>query len=282
MKDPVSGAMKTGYVEAYGPISFISTTTNPDINPENLSRCLILYPDESPEQSRRIKKYQDRLRGSKQGYMLKAKIEEVMKKHHAVQQLLEDVVIFNPFADEIEFPVIILKGRRVYINFLTVIDMVTFVYQKQREVKHFEFKGKRIEYIECTIDDYRIAYNIMMSGILENMLDTMPKSAKDFHEILKAKAEKKAKAEGKDPKNIHITIRDMLEFTGWTPKQVRSNREKLLEYECLERVSGFSRGEKHKYRVIRRSDFIKKLLGQIPAPEDIEKRISGKEKKGGQ
>jgi hypothetical protein len=274
--------MKTEMVEAYGPIVFISTTTNPDVNPENLSRCLLLYPDESPEQTKRIKEYQDKLRGSKQGYMLKAKVEEVMKKHHAIQQMLKDIVIFNPFADEIEFPVIILKGRRVYINFLTVIDMVTFVYQKQREAKHFEFKGKQIAYIECTIADYRIAYNSMMSGVLENMLDTMPKSAKDFHEILKTEVEKKAGAERKDPKNIHITVRDMLEFTGWTPKQVRRNREKLIEYECLERVSGFTRGERHKYRVIQRSDFIKKLLGQIPTPEKIETRMKEKEKKDDQ
>ena len=286
MKDPVSGAMKTGYVEAYGPISFISTTTNSDVNPENLSRCLILYPDETPQQSKRIKKYQDKLRGSKEGYILKSKIEEVMKKHHAVQQMLDDIVIFNPFVDEIEFPTIILKGRRVYINFLTVIDMVAYVYQKQREVKQFEFKGKQISYIECTIADYRIAFDIMMSGILENMLDSMPKSARDFHEILKAKVCEKAKAGKKDLKNIHITIRDMLEFTGWSPKQVRSSREKLFEYGCLERVSGFSRGEKHKYRVLPQSDFIKKLLKQIPTPEEIEKRISlsdflikGKEKK---
>jgi hypothetical protein len=237
MKDPVSGAMKTGYVEACGPIAFISTTTNPDVNPENLSRCLVLYPDESPEQSRRIKKYQDKLRGSKEGYMLKAKIEEVMKKH--IQQMLDDIVIFNPFVDEIKFPTIILQGRRVYINFLTVISMVTFVYQKQREIKSFEFKGKQIPYIECTTTDYRIAFNIMMSGILENMLDSMPKSARDFHELLKTKVLEAAKAERKDPKNIHITVRDMLEFTGWTPKQVRRNREKLLEYGCLERVSGF-------------------------------------------
>lgn len=279
MKDPVSGVMKTGYVEACGPIAFISTTTNPDVNPENLSRCLILYPDESPEQSRRIKKYQDALRGSKQGYLLKAKIEEVMKKHHAVQQLLEDIVIFNPFADEIEFPVIILKGRRVYINFLTVISMVTFVYQKQREVKHFEYKGRQVPYIECKTTDYRIAYAIMMSGVLENMLDSMPKSARDFHEILKTEVEKKAGAGKKDPKNIHITVRDMLECTGWTPKQVRRNRVRLTEYGCLERVSGFVRGEKHKYRVLDRSDFVKQLLKQIPTPQEIEKRMKRKEKK---
>lgn len=281
MKDPVSGTMKTGYVEACGPIAFISTTTNPDVNPENLSRCLILYPDESPGQSRRIKKYQDRLRGSKAGYMLKAKIEEVIKKHHAVQQILDDIVIFNPFVDAIEFPAIILKGRRVYINFLTVIDMVAFVYQKQRQVKRFEFNGEQVQYIECTLDDYRVAYNIMMSGVLENMLDSMPKSARDFHEILKTEVEKRAKAGRKDPKNIHITIRDMLEASGWTPKQVRTNRERLTEYGCLERVSGFSRGEKHKYRVLDRSDFIKKLLKQIPTPQEIEERMAKKEKKDG-
>ena len=156
------------------------------------------------------------------------------------------------------------------------------MYQKQREVKYFEYKGRQVPYIECAIADYRIAYAIMMSGVLENMLDSMPKSARDFHEILKIEVEKKAGKERKDPKNIHITVRDMLECTGWTPKQVRGNRERLIEYGCLERVSGFARGEKHKYRVLDRSDFVKRLLAQIPTPGEIEKRMKRKEKKGGE
>ena len=121
----------------------------------------------------------------------------------------------------------------------------------------------------------------MMSGVLENMLDSMPKSARDFHEILKTEVEEKAGAGKKDPKNIHITVRDMLECTGWTPKQVRRNRVRLTEYGCLERVSGFVRGEKHKYRVLDRSDFVKQLLKQIPTPQEIEKRMKRKEKKDG-
>jgi hypothetical protein len=276
-KDPDSGAMKYSRVTAYGPIAFISTTTNPDVNAENLSRCLVLYADESQAQTEKILKFQRQLKGPSGPY-LKLAMSEIIKKHQLVQTLLEDVEVINPFCDYIEFPTLILKGRRVHVNFLLVIEMLAFLYQKQRELKSLEVGGKTVRYIQCTIEDYRLAYELMMGGILENTLDDMPKAAKDFYAILSALQEEKAKNEKIAPGNVLFSRRELVERSGWSPKQVRLYVAKLLEYECLEVVAGFGRGEQHKYRLLKRNEFVAALLKKIPTPAEVEKRMQQAEK----
>ena len=42
-KDQENGEIKTMRVQTWGPVAFVSISTNPALNPENLSRCLILF-----------------------------------------------------------------------------------------------------------------------------------------------------------------------------------------------------------------------------------------------
>ena len=278
-KDAEMGDSRAKAIEARGPLSFISTTTNPDVNPENLSRCLILHADENEEQTKRIYEYQKFLR-SKQGYSLKKEIEMIIEQHQAAGELLEDIEIFNPFEKYIDFPTLILKGRRVFINFLNVIEMVTYLYQKQREVRYLDHEGEKISYIESTLDDYRIAYELVMDGVLENSLDDMPRQAKEFHSLLEQKRDKIAGETKTDPDSVLFTRVSMHELIGYPVKQVRKWTEKLLEYEYLEIVKGFCNGETHRYRVLGMSDFIKKQLEKIPAVERIKKQMEDDKRNG--
>ena len=54
MKDPVTGQVKTETITVNGPISLAETTTNGDVNPENLSRSFVVGIDESEDQTRLI------------------------------------------------------------------------------------------------------------------------------------------------------------------------------------------------------------------------------------
>ncbi len=49
MKDPVTGQIRTVSIKVNGPISMVETTTNGEINPENLNRCFVIAIDESEE-----------------------------------------------------------------------------------------------------------------------------------------------------------------------------------------------------------------------------------------
>ena len=158
--------------------------------------------------------------------------------------------------------------------------MVTFIYQKQREVKFFESEGNEIPYIESTISDYRIAYDLVMDGVLENSLDDMSRQAKAFHELLGQKRDELAKANNTSSDSDLFTIKQMHELTGYSPDQVRRSCEILKRYECIEIVRGFCNGEAHRYRVLQRSDFIKKQLEKIPTPEKIGEVLAQDKEKG--
>ncbi len=54
MKDSVTGQIKTVSIKVEGPIFFVETTTNGEINPENLNRCFIIGIDESEDLTRLI------------------------------------------------------------------------------------------------------------------------------------------------------------------------------------------------------------------------------------
>jgi len=45
--------------------------------------------------------------------------------------------------------------------------------------------GEEIEYIECTLDDYRIAWELLADGVLENTLDDLPPSARKLLDLIR-------------------------------------------------------------------------------------------------
>ena len=91
----------------------------------------------------------------------------------------------------------------------------------------------------------------MLNGILENTLDDIPKAAKDFHILLETLAEKIAKKEKRELESVLITCLQMIEHTSWSVKQVRTYTRILLDYENLELVNGFIRGQRHFYKTLR-------------------------------
>ena len=280
LKDAETGQFGPAHIKSKGPISLISTSTSPNLNPENLSRCIILHIDESPEQTKRILRYQ-RLSRSKKGYFMQFEAEKIIRKHHIVQQMLEDILIFNIFEDELDFPVIMLLFRRAHFNFLLAIEITAFVLQLQHEVKQLkapDHKSKVVRYIETDLRDYTIAYNLMMEGIMENMLDELPKNAKDLHRIMLLMVNDKAKRTGKAKESIYLERRQVAEYSGWSAKQVRTYMNILLRYEYLEIVAGRHPGQRHKYRVLPVHSQIRELLNQIPTPEEMKKRLEAKKR----
>lgn len=108
MRDSVSGRTRTVQIQVEGPVSILETTTKP-INVENSSRCFLLYPDESLEQTQRVISSQLSCY-SQEGIMKNGSKPHILSRHHAAQRLLDSYPVLIPFTDKIKFPVIDRKS----------------------------------------------------------------------------------------------------------------------------------------------------------------------------
>jgi hypothetical protein len=160
IKDPKTGKIKTVRNVVYGPIAYIETTTNPNLNPENTSRCFLIHLDESREQTARIQERQRRARSlSELGRIDVAAIE---KRHHLIQRVLEPLPVVIPFAEHLTFSDHFLRNRRDNERLLSLLEVVAFLHQFQRPRR--VHAGQ--EYIEATLDDYRITYWLAQKVLL--------------------------------------------------------------------------------------------------------------------
>ena len=224
------GEIETVVMTATGPISYMVTSTEAELNEENLNRYILLHVDESKKQTERILKYQRRQR-TLEGYKQKLRQQAVRSRHLSAHRLLTPCVIFNPFTPLLDFPMGRLTARRDQEKFLNVIEAVCFVHQYQREEQSMFVDGREVKYIECTLDDYRVAYKIYVENVLINSLLDMPKMARDLHEEIIRIRREIANEEGKKPSDVLFTRAQIRERTNFTFVQVRNYMRILEEYE---------------------------------------------------
>ena len=249
------------------------TSTNPDLNEENLSRCLRLYIDESEEQTERILAYQ-RFSRTVEGYISPRTLEKIRKKHRIVQRLLENVVIRNKFTKLLGFPGSRLGARRHQEKFLYLIEVIAFLHQFQRETQEMYMDGEDVRFIAVTLQDYDLTYDLFMNGILQNTLSDLPKMARDLHKGILEIRKKVAQEEGRKEKEILFTRKMLVDHTGFTFAQVRNYMRVLEEYEIVEVTGGYQNGRKKQYRLVEeRIDTVD--LSMIPSPEEIRTRMEG-------
>jgi len=279
MKDEKTGQMKGIEIKTKGPIAYIETSTGmDDVNPENLNRCLILFVDESQNQTRRILEYQRFLQTPK-GFLIKQRIPSIIEKHRIAQKLLKPALVINPYAELMGFPERRLEARRDQMKFIQVLNAVAFLNQYKRERHSLKDESNTYEYIEPTLEDYKTTYELLVkSGILSNTLSDIPKNARDLYEIIKEMVIEKSKGSKKPVKDILFTRKDVWKHSGWSSFQVRKYIEILLDYELIEIMGGGLRGQTHDYRIILEEELESLMLEKIPKPEEMENRL--REKKG--
>ena len=145
------GVPETITIVQRGPIAFIESTTNADIFEEDRNRCLSLYTDESPEQTRAILQLTARRAAGELG----GDVSRVVTVHHAVQRLIPRCDVIIPFAMEIEreYPDHRVDARRAFRHLLQTVKAVALLHFLQRER---DASGNVI----ATRDDYRIAVDL--------------------------------------------------------------------------------------------------------------------------
>ena len=271
MKDQVTGQIKTVTIKVNGPIALVETTTNGELNPENLNRCFVVAIDESEEQTRLIHNNQ-RIKYTIEGHLSKKELNKIREKHIYAQRLLKKIPVFNPYAPLLTFPSSRLQTRRDNEKLLKLINVIAFLHQYQRKVKKIKLENNEvIEYIECTIYDYRIAYELLKDGLLDNTLDDLPRPARELLELIKKYVEDKSKQNNLPADKIIFERKDIREYSSWSFAQVRNNFRTLKEYEYLQNIKS-KNGTAYQYKLSSNYSDLD-FLNTILTPEQLEVKI---------
>jgi len=267
IKDPETGKMQSRVVKK--PVIVSSVMSGTAVNPENASRCFVVHADESREQTTRIHERQrtryslEHLkRGKKEG-------QEIISSHKAAQRLLTKRNIVNDFAPLLDFPVSLMRLRRDHDRFLDLIACVCFLRQYQKE----EERTGEANFIRCDLTDYRIAYRIMVDGVLASTMRELSTGAQLLYEEVRRLARSEAKKQGVGVTEVSLTQRQLRESSGLAQTWVRENLRQLVDYEYVALARGGNERSKGFYRLKEDADLTTVDLSMIPTPEAMAKKL---------
>jgi DNA primase len=266
LKDPKTGELESTLVKTPAVVSAVLGATKQNTNPENTTRFFLINADETREQTRKIHEAQ-RKKYTLARYEEKSNlIPAIIKKHHAAQRLLRNVLIVNDFARELDFPDMLMRTRRDHDRFMDLIAAVCFLRQYQKEVK-LTAAGR--QYIECDLVDYAIAYEIMVKGILSATLLELPKSAVELYESLRELARQTARKNNLKANEVSFTQREIREQTGYGQTWIRLNLRVLVDYEYVILSRGGRERCKGVFRLKEEAAIEQFNFSMIPTPEEM-------------
>ena len=176
-----------------------------------------------------------------------------------MQRCLRQVRVVNPFAHLLEFPSEWLRTRRDNLRFLNLIEVITFLYQHQREVKRTE---GGLEYIESNMADYKTAYLLAREVLGES-----------FTELKKPQRELLGQIENLLDKKEETTRREIREHTGLPDHRLRDLLAELVSLEYLGIVEG-KQGKSYHYKLAERGISGAKIFVGLTSPEELAQRIN--------
>jgi len=271
VKDPNSGRIKTHVLEIHGPIAYMESTTCEHINPENANRCFELYLDESQKQTERIFAAQRKAR-TVEGWTTRSRKQKVLRAHHNAQRLLKPIAVMIPFVDAIEFPAAWLRGRRDNDRFLSLIEGVAFLHQKQRE--HGDINGE--PYIEATPEDYAIAYDLAHVIFAQTASD-LPKPVAGFLDHMEAVVREAAKKEKTAVDTFTFSRRFIREATKLPDHIVKRYMRQIEELEYI-KVQRAPSGGSYRYRLVERES--SESIDGLTTPEELQQKRNKRDKSG--
>ena len=268
VKDPNSGKIKTTVLEIHGPIAYMESTTDAHINPENANRCFELYLDESESQTKAIFAAQRKAR-TLDGWRSERHKAEVLRLHHNAQRLLRPLKVIIPFVDQIEFPAAWLRGRRDNDRFLSLIEGIAFLHQHQRTIAN----DGGADYIEASVEDYRIAYDLA-AQVFSGSMGDLSKPVAEFKTQMEEAMAAAAKAAKCGLAEFFFTRRTVREATRLPDHIVKRHMRQLEELEYVQVVKAPSGGF-YRYRLAS-GEAVPPMLDGLTAPaaliEKLEKR----------
>lgn len=210
VKNPVTGEFETKEIEREGPSGFITTTTESLVHAENETRNISVFPDQSESQTVLIYAANDaQYRG------VQYPTNKELEIWHCLQSQLQQMPVLIPFADSLRgyFPKSILRTRRDHAHFLAVVEVSTFIHQKQRE--KVEKNGKM--YIRACLADYENARIIAEESLSKSIYELPPKTI-ELIEKAKAICDEKhwsSKEKSENSEEGYFTVTELAKVVGW-------------------------------------------------------------------
>ncbi len=195
---------KTEPFTVNGPIALMSATTDSNLNPENLSRCLELTLDDSPKQTKRIQEAQ------RQAWAGAGRPQIDTQLWKDAQRVLEPFEVAIPFAPELTFPTRTTKDRRDNMKLLSLIATHALLHQRQRERDE---RGRLL----ATARDYEAAFRLVFPLVEAELEDLSPRASAVYREL----------ARRKHP----VTRREIANQLGWPYTTTRRALDELVAHE---------------------------------------------------
>ena len=238
-KDPVSGKLVTHEYAVEGPVMLFLTTTAHEVDEELMNRCLVLAVNEDREQTQAIHQKQ-REAQTLEGLKARTRRNKIVRLHRNAQRLLRPVDVVIECLKERRFPDAMTRTRRDHMKFLTLIQAITLLHQHQREIKTSVEEDVRLEYIEATEADVKLAWELASHVLMRSLDDVQTQTRRLLLLIDKMVSSEceRLQIERLDYRFTRATVR---QFTGWSDSQLKTHLHRLeeLEYLALHRgVSG--------------------------------------------
>ena len=234
-KDPVSGKHVTHEYTVEGPVMLFLTTTAHEVDEELMNRCLVLAVNEDREQTRAIHRKQ-REAQTLEGLKSRMRQNRIVRLHRNAQRLLKPIPVVIEHLKDQGFPDAMTRTRRDHMKFLTLIQAVTLLHQHQRGIKTSDEDGQRLEYIEATEDDVKLAWELASQVLMRSLDDVPPQTRRLLLMIDKMVTREcqRLQIERLDYRFTRATVR---QHTGWSDSQLKTHLHRLedLEYLALHR-----------------------------------------------
>ncbi|MCC6666296.1 MAG: toprim domain-containing protein [Polyangiaceae bacterium] len=245
-KDPATGRLVTHEYRVEGPVMILLTTTAIELDEELLNRCIVLTVDEGREQTRAIHVRQ-RAAQTLAGFLGKRERERVRKLHQNAQRLLRPLPIVNPHADRLTFVDHQTRTRRDHTKYLGLIRAIALLHQHQRPVRTVEHRGEKVEYLEATLDDIRLA-NRLAHEVLGRSLDELPPQTRRLLGLLDQMVNEETGRLGISRRDFRFSRREVRDKTGWGNTQLKLHLRRLEELEYLV-AHRAERGQAYEYEL---------------------------------
>jgi DNA primase catalytic core len=267
-KDVKTGELSSRTVRSPVTVAAVMSSTRSEINPENASRAFLVNADESREQTRRIHESQRAKYSLERHSREKLLIPRIVAAHKAAQRLLTPRTIVNPFASRLSFPDALMRSRRDHERFVDLIACVCFLRQFQKKEKQTreDGSGESVRYIECDLQDYRVAYRILCAT-LPATLSSFPPSAIELYGAVRLILKEKAVRLGLKSTEVSVSQREIREATGFNQRWIKRYMHLLCEWEYLTAAGVRGRGGRNSYKLVRDEPISLVDLSMIPTPE---------------
>lgn len=249
---------KTGDLKAYentveGPASvMISTTDLARFDFESVNRFLVIFLDESQEQTEEILRMTATMSGEAK-IKISIQKKKIQQRQQNIQRLIEPITVVNSLGTGVKYPTNILNTRREQNKLTSLIEVIALLHQHQRPIKTAEFFGVKTRYIEVQQSDIDTALELAGVTLQQSLDELSPLGRKllsDMHELVNDRYEKEKAATPRLEKwGVTFTRRELKERNGWSVWHLRQHCTELVEAGFITPRNG-KKGQLYSYSLV--------------------------------